>query len=163
VTIAIPKDATYLYILNNNGARESLLPQQVVFSMQEEAPPATYSLNLDITTYTGCLAGGTSWKTQCDNLCYQFDLSELKAQGYTKMTVTANTSGRSLIAMFTEQMPTSGISNAISPNWATGWSKQQQIDAGQTQAFGIPDDATYLFVLYTGTNVSCPQSIVFSK
>lgn len=35
VTLEIPNDAAYLYILNNNGAGDSLLPQQVVFGRKD--------------------------------------------------------------------------------------------------------------------------------
>jgi len=163
VTLPIPDDEEYLYILDNNGKGESLLPQNVKFSRQQVELPGTYMLDLNISTYKGCLTGGSYWTNMCGNDCYQFDLTEIKAMGYSKMTVTANESGRSFIAMFTEQMPTGGVSDSIAPKWAEGWSNHVQISAGQTDTFEIPDNGAYLYVLYSGTNVSRPDSIVFGK
>ena len=163
VTLAIPSNAAYMYVLDTNGNGDSLLPQQVVFSSQEAPAPAVYGLNLNVATYKGCLTGGTGWKNQVDNDCYQFDLSEIRQQGYTKMTVTASADGRAIVAMFAEKMPVSGVTNAMPPVWADGWNEQAIIAAGQTGTFDIPDNAAYLFVLFSGSNVACPESIVFSK
>ena len=65
-TLAIPADAAYLYILNNNAAGANLLPESVVFS-KTEVEQHTHTYTSVVTAPTCTEQGYTTYTCECGN------------------------------------------------------------------------------------------------